>query len=492
MNGFLSYPMLGPLARRLIHVIDARVAEPMERLIRDGVLRPRRLPGSRVTALLRLAGASVASTVRLARGLRPERSLAALHEAGMAIGRKEDVARLSDADLLAELDLWRRPECRTLRDGLQMEAVAVLVYGVAAAAFRGHERALQLLATGIPANPTTRISIAIDGLVEAGRPLADLLLQPLTTPELLERLRRDPEGARWLARLDAFLSLYGHRGPGEFDLGAARWVEDPKMIVELVRAGLRSPPRETVAERMSRLAVERRREVEAAVASAPAWRRPILRRLARLVELYMPLREAPKHYGIFVFQRIRQAARELGTRLTRTGVLSSPDDVFLLDWGELHALARGGPAPAGLAELIGRRRTRLERFRRTPARDFVRSDGVPVLEVEEEPATAGALRGAAVSSGIATGPIRVLRQPDPRAMADGDVIVMEFADPGWTPLFPRAAAVVMEVGGTMCHAAVVAREMGIPAVFAVRNATALLADGERVTVDGGRGTIRRS
>ena len=67
---------------------------------------------------------------------------------------------------------------------------------------------------------------------------------------------------------------------------------------------------------------------------------------------------------------------------------------------------------------------------------------------------------------------------------------MRFADPGWTPLFPRAAAVVMEVGGAMCHAAVVAREMGVPAVFGVREAMARLPEGTVVEVDGAAGTVR--
>jgi pyruvate,water dikinase len=70
------------------------------------------------------------------------------------------------------------------------------------------------------------------------------------------------------------------------------------------------------------------------------------------------------------------------------------------------------------------------------------------------------------------------------------VLVLEYADPGWTPLFPRAAAVVMEVGGVMCHAAVVARELGLPAVFGVREATSRLRDGQLVEVDGDAGTVR--
>jgi len=83
----------------------------------------------------------------------------------------------------------------------------------------------------------------------------------------------------------------------------------------------------------------------------------------------------------------------------------------------------------------------------------------------------------------------VLHTPDPHALAPGEILVVRHADPGWTPLFSRAAGLVMEVGGVMCHAAVVAREMGLPAVFGVRDATHLLADGSLATVDGVEGTV---
>ena len=78
---------------------------------------------------------------------------------------------------------------------------------------------------------------------------------------------------------------------------------------------------------------------------------------------------------------------------------------------------------------------------------------------------------------------------DPNAFEAGEVIVVRFADPGWTPLFSRAGAIVMEVGGLMCHAAVVARELGIPAVFGVTRATSELPDGTLVEVDADAGTI---
>ena len=119
--------------------------------------------------------------------------------------------------------------------------------------------------------------------------------------------------------------------------------------------------------------------------------------------------------------------------------------------------------------------------REQPARDFVRSDGVPVDEVADEPAEDESsdplLRGTAIGGGCGEGPVKILHEPDPEALSAGDVLVVRFADPGWTPLFPRAAGIVMEVGGALCHAAIVARELGIPSVFAVRGATERLEQG---------------
>jgi pyruvate,water dikinase len=186
---------------------------------------------------------------------------------------------------------------------------------------------------------------------------------------------------------------------------------------------------------------------------------------------------------------MRLAARELGARLVRRGVIDARDDVFFLEWPELQALARGAGAGPDHRRLVRERRERFEHYVREKPPDIVRSDGVPVLEDADGPDADGVLRGTGASSGSATGPVRILREPDPAALAEGDVLVVEFADPGWTPLFPRARALVMEVGGIMCHAAVVSRELGIPAVFGVSGATRALKDDQVVIVDGDHGTV---
>jgi len=490
MNGFMAVPLFGSLASRILASVDSRAGEIMRDLIVSGVIRPRKVPGSRAAISVRILGASLLGMLRLAGALMPRRALRMLEENALEISRRPAITELSNQELIDEMYLFVRPECRRLRYGLQYEMVAVGIYNAAVAVFKNHPEACSLLATGISANPTTQISIDVDELVEVARPLADTFLEPLSTLELLKKLETNSGGVDWLKRFQDFLERFGHRGPMEFDMGASRWAEDPTMIVDLIREGLRSPVKESLRTKMARMAGERKRAMDEAVAASPFWRRPVLRSLAHLVELYMPLREAPKHYGVVVFQRMRHAALELGNRLTQDGAIGVCDDVFFLEWPELVALAHGRRPSAHLPELVQERREHFVRFKKERAPGFLRSDGVPVGEdIPMEQTQDGVLHGTAVSAGCATGPVRILKEPDPLAMSDGDVIVMEFADPGWTPLFPRASAVVMEIGGLMCHAAVVAREMGIPAVFGVHDATNLLAEGQHVKIDGTLGTI---
>lgn len=493
LNAVRAIPFYGALMSRMVYIIDHAAGAVMRDLEASGVLTPRRLPGSRLLLALRGAVAGIRSTARLLHGLFPRRGLQVLGEDSARIAARPDVASLSDEALEGELGLFARPENARLLTGLQMEGFAMLVFGLARHAFRHDAHAAALLASGIPAGPTTEISLGIDALVAGAQPIARLFAAAAEPRALLARLRAEPSAAGWCRELDGFLSRFGDRGPSEFDLASTSWGEDPSMIVSLVRESLAAPARERVAERMARLARERARVLADAVAARPVWTRPLLSLLARAVPLYMPLREAPKHYGMVVIRRIRRAALELGRRLAARGVLARAEDVFLLDIRELRALASGAPPPEGLRATLAEREGRLSRFRAEPPPDVLRSDGVPVHE-SELPAAGGdgVLRGAAISPGVASGPVRRLAKPDPAAMKDGDVLVLVFADPGWTPLFPRAAAVVMEVGGLMCHAAVVARELGVPAVFGVRHATRVLADGERVVVDGVAGTVARA
>ena len=113
-----------------------------------------------------------------------------------------------------------------------------------------------------------------------------------------------------------------------------------------------------------------------------------------------------------------------------------------------------------------------------------------ILRPPPRDAKPGELVGVAVSPGSVTGPVKVLRHPREKPIDEGDVLVAYTTDPGWTPLFVNAAAVVLEVGGILQHGAVIAREYGKPCVAGVDRVMTRLRDGQRVEVDGTAGVIR--
>ncbi len=495
INGRLFMNMnamsLVPGIHLLVDSMDARTGKTVKQLMEKGVLTSRRLPWPFWKVMREVIPGVILVLLRFSRGFMPRWGLKSLREAGEEFIRKKDVRLLTNRELLYEMKMFDHPGSLRLQYGLYLEGVAVAVYAVAGFVFRGHENALNLLGAGIPDNPTTQISIAIDELTETAVPVSEIFLEPLTDDQLFEKLKTTEEGARWLNRFSDFILYNGFRGPYEFDVCATRWAEDPSMIIDLIRSGLKQPKKECVRDRMNRLAKERKEAIEQAMTDSPHWRRLLMRFFARLVEVYMPLREAPKHYTMAAFHRIQKAVLEFGRRLNDTDAIDQPEDVYYLTINEIEGLVNDGFSVSECRKKIQRRKMQMKMFLAKPPSHFVRSDGVPVLYDSPEYQTTedGVLKGTGVSSGTATGKVCVLHEPDPKAMTDGDVIVVKYADPGWTPLFPRSCAVIMEIGGLMCHAAIVAREIGIPAVFGIPDATRILKNGVRVEVDGNGGTV---
>jgi pyruvate,water dikinase len=102
----------------------------------------------------------------------------------------------------------------------------------------------------------------------------------------------------------------------------------------------------------------------------------------------------------------------------------------------------------------------------------------------------GALSGLGISSGVARGPIKVLENPYDKEIEPGDVLVAYTTDPGWTPLFINASAIILQIGGMMQHGGVVAREYGKPCVAGIEHVLTRFEDGQLVEVDGSAGTVR--
>ncbi|MCB9791087.1 MAG: hypothetical protein H6741_00005, partial [Alphaproteobacteria bacterium] len=172
-------------------------------------------------------------------------------------------------------------------------------------------------------------------------------------------------------------------------------------------------------------------------------------------------------------------------RLQERGLLDAPEEVFYLKREELEPALEGQRAP------VGRRRATLQRWRPVTPPSVIVGRFDPRAHAPPPPASGATLRGIGASPGVAEGLARVLLHSDAEAQVlPGEVLVAPSTDPGWTPHFLTAAAVVMDFGGLLSHGSVVAREYGLPAVVNVGDGTRRIRTGDRVQVDGDRGEVR--
>jgi phosphohistidine swiveling domain-containing protein len=171
-------------------------------------------------------------------------------------------------------------------------------------------------------------------------------------------------------------------------------------------------------------------------------------------------------------------------------VLDDAEDVFFLTLDELLADPHGDRG-----DVIAERRTLYTRYRSLDLPPTWQGNPTPVpLNGGERPTErVDVVSGMGVSPGIAEGTVRVVHDADSDQADDfepGDILVCRLTDPSWAPLLSVAAAVVIDIGGSLSHGAIVARELGIPCVINTVDGSRRLRTGDRVTVDGGAGSVR--
>ena len=300
------------------------------------------------------------------------------------------------------------------------------------------------------------------------------------------------EIARGESTVEEFLKEFGHRAVYEADFVHPRWVEDPGWIEAQVESIRANPPKEDPR----RVAQRARETAERAVRRRFGLRAPLVLWFAKKLRAANGAREAAKSGLVSMGVPVRRLVMEMGLRLVGEGKLDAPESALHLAVIDVRSWLEGFWDGTGAQELTMHRRERRERWLARPAADLVEEapDGSIATKAAEEAASAGAegWSGLAVSAGKATGPARILHTPrEAERLMEGDVLVAPSTDPGWTPLFLRASALVMETGGYLSHGAIVAREFGIPAVANVPGILAALKDGETIRVDGSAGRVAR-
>ncbi|MFY9917205.1 MAG: PEP-utilizing enzyme, partial [Mycobacterium sp.] len=288
-----------------------------------------------------------------------------------------------------------------------------------------------------------------------------------------------------------FLATFGHRAPDrEVDLGLPRLADDPTYVVELIDGYLDSGELNTFEAG----AEQARTAAATLVADVRRARGPlraaILKNLLGRHRELGGLRERPKFDMVRAMALGRRTLKRCAATLVDQGLLDDPDDVFFVDGADVRVALAGGPHDLRALAQANRRSFRRELARRLVPR-VLASDGETVYASAATPSgeTAHVLVGTPLSPGVHEGVVRVLDSPVGAKLRPGEVLVAASTDPGWTPLFLLAGALVMEVGGVVSHGALVAREYGIPALAGITDAMTRLHTGQRVRVDGTAGRI---
>jgi len=344
------------------------------------------------------------------------------------------------------------------------------------------------LARGIPLNPTTTISLNLWDLSHEARSLAHVFAT--TTPaQLPQTLQTTDAGRQWWTRFEDFLYQHGHRGEVELDITTPRWREDPTFLLQTVANYLRHPADTPTPPAMMADGVRRREAAALAIrAQLPFPMRVLFGWLYERYILWMPFREAMKYTWLLGLEQARRVYLELGRRLTAARALTTAEDVFWLRLHELQTWADAGTVTWTPDLLASREREWRHWTTLHPPAVIVGTSAyqtVPTVPVPES----RVLRGTAVSAGYAKGMARVITDPHQADLRPGEILVTRYTDPAWTPLFFTAGALITEVGGLLSHGAVVAREIGLPAIVGVKDATTRIPSGCRVVVNATDGTI---
>ena len=456
----------------------------------------RRSRGDRsLRASLRLTG----STLQLLR--RPD--LAALdsakRDARIWLTTMPDLLDGTDAELLAWLDTYPP------RQAASMERL--LSAGLVAGAPRG---LLDRLAARCDRPALVNRIVGGTGDVDSAR-LAQgiwrLARMVVDSPELvatLDALSADAASVASAAHQDvaddltcavaAFLAEFGHRCNDEYELASPAWAMDPSGVYAAVDRLRDAPATRDPEAAAQRLAADSVVALDELLRTTPRPIHRVVRRIANVARLGSIARERAKDVLVLENLGARQVLHELVRRAAQRG---GPSDIRVAFCISSDELAEFVSTPKAFADVIAQR-TEQHRYltERAPPLWFEGSIPDPatwplrVAMSKVAPADGAVLQGIPVSGGTASGPSRVIHDPaDPRGLASGDVLVCAITDPSWTPLFLAASAVVCDTGAVQSHAAIVARELGIPAVMSVPGITAV-ADGTPLMVDGDTGVVR--
>ncbi len=295
-----------------------------------------------------------------------------------------------------------------------------------------------------------------------------------------------PEESPFKKSFRDYLKKYGHRGVYELDIINPRWREDPSYLLNVIRSAIATSDLPKLKESQREKADRAWQEINRKVS---LFRRKYIRYLLKQALRGAEFREMAKSVIVKMMEPGRVLSQEIGRRLAERGIIEEQSDIYHCAWVEIASILNGYWDGRGLKTLVADRKERRKEMEALLPPDLIIGD-MPKFAEPQTYMPGRPLAGMGVSAGKASGPARLIMHPDEgEKLLAGDVLVAPSTDPGWTPLFLRASAIVMETGGFSSHGAIVAREYGIPAVVNIPGVMKMIKNSQLITVDGDQGKI---
>ncbi|NJL20930.1 MAG: phosphoenolpyruvate synthase [Leptolyngbyaceae cyanobacterium SM1_3_5] len=312
-------------------------------------------------------------------------------------------------------------------------------------------------------------------------------------PQITAELENQPQ---FQTQYRDYLDRFGDRCLEELKLESPTLHDNPMMLLRSIGQLARQPITKSAPT------VSPRQQAEAKVAQL--IRNPIRRwvfdRVLHQARARVRDRENLRFERTRLFGRVRRIVVELGRRLWAIDAINSPQDVFYLELPELLGYIDGTTTTTDLKGLIALRQAEFAQYETSAvpgdrfethgtvnhAHDFQPSTPTRSIAAEGSDRT-----GIGCCPGIIRAPVQIITDPKTAVLRPGSILVAKQTDPGWILLFPGAAGVLVERGGVLSHAAIVARELNLPAIVSLPGLLDWLQDGDRVEMNGSTGQVRR-
>jgi len=342
----------------------------------------------------------------------------------------------------------------------------------------------------------------------AASPELSSLIKSVSASEALGRLGQFEEGVRFVGELNDFLDVWGNRAESTLEIGDPTWSEDPSPVIQNIKTYLSSDS-EHPRDRWKKLVENREVQVNRVRNHISTYPEPVKRQFEELLGAAQRSNQIIEDHNWWIDQQtpanVRHVLMEFGRRLASSGAISKPNDVFMLEGNEIIDAAKSD-FMVDLKPKVKQRTEEMERWsdfdppikmgaeedeQPDPQSTRPASDFFGAVTPEDLVQQTGVMTGSPASSGKIIGTARVItRLGDAGRLAPGEILVTVSTLPPWTPLFATAGGVVTDAGGTLSHAAIVAREYGLPAVVGTVIGTKTIKDGQQIEVNGDEGTVR--